>query len=145
MLAIGARVVVKATVGRCLVDAPGVVAATGEPSTGSMWVELDERSAISGAHPYCAGSDYERWVLAYPEDCAVPHQLAQARCACGQTATRCCAFALCGSRGGTCSVPLCDQCAVPQPGPRIDYCGPHARYAAKPTEQLHLTQEPERR
>lgn len=73
------------------------------------------------------------------------------RCACGNPATKLCDFVLAGSRGRaqTCDVDLCDGCAVRQPGQAldgetIDYCGPHARYAAKPTEQLKLTQEPER-
>jgi len=63
---------------------------------------------------------------------------------CGAHATKQCDFALTGrAQGRTCDVYLCDRCAVRQPGravdgDSIDYCPPHARFAAKPLEQLVL-------
>lgn len=57
---------------------------------------------------------------------------------CGARASKQCDYALRGRASGrTCSVYLCDRCAVVA-GAELDYCPTHARVAAKESVQLTL-------
>lgn len=61
---------------------------------------------------------------------------------CGANASKLCDYPLRGkSAGRTCDANLCARCAV-NVGPDRDYCGVHARVAAK-AEQLPLTERAE--
>jgi hypothetical protein len=54
------------------------------------------------------------------------------RCRCGRSAIKQCDYPLTGARAGeTCSAHLCEQCAFSGGPPNIDYCGAHARIAAR--------------
>lgn len=66
-LEVGDRVRVISATNLSPVDAWGNVVRASD--VGAFWVELDARCELPTAHPFSAGHQCERWVLAWPHSC----------------------------------------------------------------------------